>query len=219
MMYLLLKRVAKEGKGYLKRKNKYNNGDVDGIGYAQVYKTRKQADFANSELRGDYKVIMLSTEEYRINYEIWYENEFRYKIDLNKNNEIEFTGKPRKDIKIKDIKDYPRDIEAKNKALQNAQYRCEFDREHSYVRMENGREYVEGHHLIPLKYFEEFEYDIDVPENIVSLCVVCHKILHHGNEKEKEEILTYLFSQRQDDLRRAGINISLEHLLHLYGID
>ncbi len=51
----------------------------------------------------------------------------------------------------------------KNKAVEKANYKCELDESHSFFisRMTN-KNYVEGHHLIPLEFKDDFGYSLDV---------------------------------------------------------
>lgn len=97
-------------------------------------------------------------------------------------------------------------------------YKCEFDDNHNYfisnVTKEN---YVEAHHLIPMEFQDKFiPVSLDVEANIVSLCVVCHKKLHHSTYNVKEEIVKKIYDERRNRLEKCGINIKLEDLLNLY---
>lgn len=56
-------------------------------------------------------------------------------------------------------------------ALSNASYRCEIDGAHkTFIRKNSNIPYTEPHHLVPMKYADQFLTSIDVEENIVSLC-------------------------------------------------
>ena len=66
---------------------------------------------------------------------------------------------------------------------------CELDNSHKTFQQENSRNYVEGHHAIPMHAQEDFEHSIDVPENIVALCPNCHRKVHLSNVETKNEIV------------------------------
>ncbi|MBZ5753046.1 HNH endonuclease [Metabacillus rhizolycopersici] len=99
----------------------------------------------------------------------------------------------------------------------DADYLCEFDNQHKhFISKFNGKNYVEAHHLIPMQYQEQFNNSIDIHANIVSVCLVCHKKIHHGLFEEKKEIIDKLFNSRRERLIRSGINISLKELYSYY---
>ena len=83
-----------------------------------------------------------------------------------------------------------------------------------FTRKKDGRNYIEGHHLIPLKYQDEFEYSLDVEANIVSLCPSCHRLLHYGNDYEEK--ICELFEIRKERLKKCNIYISKERLIEMY---
>ncbi len=102
-------------------------------------------------------------------------------------------------------------------ALAKANYMCETDESHpSFIRKSNFKNYTEAHHLIPLAFQSDFEYSLDIPENIVSLCSNCHNQLHYG--VEKKEILKKLYDERKDDLEKNKIGISFEQLCKYYNL-
>lgn len=51
---------------------------------------------------------------------------------------------------------------------------------------------------------------------MVSLCVVCHKKLHHGLFEEKKEILKNLYSMKKDELKSARISVELTDFIKYY---
>lgn len=85
---------------------------------------------------------------------------------------------------------------------------------HLIIRKTNGTNYTEPHHLIPLSEQDNFEYGLDVPANIVSLCSNCHNQLHYG--LAPVPLLTKLYEARKDELKAAGIEITLVELITLY---
>lgn len=107
-------------------------------------------------------------------------------------------------------------------ALAIAKYVCEVSSEHKTFTNINGVPYMEGHHLIPCtpsnvrKYWKEFGVNIDCIENIICLCPTCHRLLHYGNEDERNELLKELFSIRKKRLEKIGLHISFDELIYLY---
>ena len=64
-------------------------------------------------------------------------------------------------------------------AKKRAKYLCEVDGNHKTFKGQNGENYCEAHHLIPMNMQEKFFYSLDVEANIVSLCPTCHNLLHY----------------------------------------
>ena len=73
---------------------------------------------------------------------------------------------------------------------------------------------MEPHHLIPLAYYDDFSFSLDVEENIVSLCSNCHNAIHYG--AESLEMAKVLFRKRKTLLEKAGIEIEEEKFLEMY---
>lgn len=115
-------------------------------------------------------------------------------------------------------------IKISKHALCLADYKCEYDINHSTFKTSKGYNYMEGHHLIPCTYsnaidfWNKYHRNIDSEANIVSLCPTCHRRIHFGSYDEKTEIIKQLYNQRIDKLKSIGINISLDELLRLYGL-
>lgn len=111
----------------------------------------------------------------------------------------------------------PRNPKFSKGALESANYQCEFDSNHQFFKSESTKQnYVEAHHLIPLSKQREFSYSLDVSANIVSLCPVCHRIIHHAPADAKKPILKHLLNARKNRLKKAGIEISLNNILDMY---
>ena len=101
-------------------------------------------------------------------------------------------------------------------ALKRASYICEVNAEDRIFLRKNGKGYTEPHHLIPISKFKDFNYSLDVMENIVSLCSHCHNLLHYGRFEDKEPILEKLYYERIEALRRCGLDLSLDQLKEYY---
>ena len=74
--------------------------------------------------------------------------------------------------------------------------------------------YVEAHHLVPIKEHNQFDFSLDVISNIISLCPNCHRLLHYG--KDIDEVLTSLYKTRKHRLEKVKIKLSLEDLKEMY---
>ncbi|WP_331283392.1 HNH endonuclease [Exiguobacterium sp. KJ 601] len=97
--------------------------------------------------------------------------------------------------------------------LIDAGFLCEFDASHStFISRVSDRNYVEAHHLIPLGCQEHFLNSLNVRANVVSLCPVCHRLLHHGKFPEKKVLLDHLFVVRQARLECSGIFTTAKEL-------
>ena len=110
-----------------------------------------------------------------------------------------------------------RDSVVSGNAITKAGYQCEYNSNHYLFNSKStNKPYVEAHHLIPMSAYNDFEYSIDVEANVVSLCVVCHKKLHHASIQEKLDILTYLYNERIERLEQCNISLTLEDLIEYY---
>lgn len=110
---------------------------------------------------------------------------------------------------------YKRNKEVAIKALKRANYECEIDKSHpSFKRRTTKVNYTEPHHLIPMAKQGNFSYSLDVEANIVSLCSNCHNQIHYGLENKK--IIDRLYHLREEELRSAGISVSLAELTSYY---
>lgn len=108
-------------------------------------------------------------------------------------------------------------------AIEKANYFCEISNEHITFKSKNTKEnFMEGHHLIPMKYQKEiwdnYMINIDCVENIVSLCPNCHRAIHYGDDKTRNEIIEFLYYERISLLNKIGLNISLEELKKMYNL-
>lgn len=103
-----------------------------------------------------------------------------------------------------------------DQSLEGAGYCCEHNAKHqTFIAKATNHAYMEGHHLIPMKFQDDFECSIDVYANIVCLCPICHKLLHYGQTKEKSYVAEGLYEKRQTRLIQSGIDISKQEFLQL----
>ncbi len=117
-------------------------------------------------------------------------------------------------IEITEIK-VQRNEAVLERALIYAGHLCELNCSNSlFLRKTGDCYYTEGHHLVPLKYQNDFKFSLDVEANIVSLCPICHRQLHYGFKNEEK--LKLLFEKRINRLLKCKINVSFEELLKMY---
>jgi 5-methylcytosine-specific restriction protein A len=125
--------------------------------------------------------------------------------------------KERNEVGKRFISQWSRDPVVAKRALINAKYKCAIDPSHEHFKAKStGENYVESHHLIPMCNQDDFDKSLDSEANIVCLCAVCHKKLHHADLNEKVDMLDALFKTREKRLKMCGISISFDELLELY---
>ena len=112
---------------------------------------------------------------------------------------------------------YKRSQIRKNTAIKLAKHRCELNHTHmTFKSKATGENYVEAHHMIPMKYQKEFENSIDIASNMIVLCPNCHRYIHHSAIEEKEVTLIELYNKRIERLMKSGINIEMTDLIDMY---
>lgn len=105
--------------------------------------------------------------------------------------------------------------------LVNSGWKCclsGFDgHEHTTFSTKNGNNYLEAHHLVPMKAQKDFmPINLDIYDNIIPLCPNCHKAVHYGSLEEKRRFLKPLYDARISKLNEHGIFISFEDLINKY---
>lgn len=101
-------------------------------------------------------------------------------------------------------------------AIKDADYKCSVDGAHITFIKKDGTPYMEVHHLIPLEQQGKFEYKLDTKANLVPLCPLCHKLIHYGRMEDKKPILTRLYNERKEALKKSGLDITPENLNQYY---
>ena len=124
----------------------------------------------------------------------------------------------KKDLVEKNGKEYyPRSASIAREALEESNYTCVLDNRHNTFKTKSlDRNYVEAHHLIPLKYHNDFNYSLDIHANIISLCPNCHRMIHLGKMNEVSSMLEILYKNRKEALLEVGLELSLEELKSFY---
>jgi 5-methylcytosine-specific restriction enzyme A len=150
------------------------------------------------------------------------EDEFQKEIQEIKNKTEIKDGpieKPKMSIKGHYNSSYNRDPNISANALILAGNKCENDQSHlTFSPPKSEKQFMEAHHLIPMKFQGEFSYSIDVPENIVCLCPNCHRAFHSANDNKKKELIKVFYDKRKNGLEKRGLIISLDELFNLYGL-
>jgi hypothetical protein len=96
-------------------------------------------------------------------------------------------------------------------------YKCQFNPLHkTFVSFRTNNQYVEGHHLVPMKYQSDFSFNIDRTENLVALCPNCHRQIHFGTKEEKELVLKKIFKLKTEAFKKLKIEISFENFFNKY---
>lgn len=96
----------------------------------------------------------------------------------------------------------------KLQTIEAAGFMCEIDSKHStFLSQSSGKQYMEGHHVIPMRYQDKFNQSIDVYANIVCLCPICHRLLHYGLNSEKGKVINQIYETRKERLGKSGIKI------------
>lgn len=102
-------------------------------------------------------------------------------------------------------------------ALKHADNKCENDSRHvTFKRKSMQIYYMESHHLIPISRYNDFDYSLDIEENIICLCPTCHRLLHHGSMSEKETLLKKLYNARKQALMQCGLEVTFDKLKSYY---
>ena len=103
-----------------------------------------------------------------------------------------------------------------SQAIEGAPHYCEHNSEHhTFIARSTEKPYMEGHHLIPLKFQLEFDLSIDVYANVVCLCPTCHRLMHLGRDCERTYMAEAFYESRSDRLAKSGIDLSKKDFLEL----
>ena len=124
--------------------------------------------------------------------------------------------KPSLEKNIKNTR-YNTNSELGKHVLVSSKYECAIDAKHESFLTKYGNKYMEAHHLIPMKYQKEFKnINLDHLENIVCLCPLCHKKIHHGNLEIQRELIHILYEKYKGKEFFKNIKITETQLLNYY---
>jgi len=155
------------------------------------------------------------------------DNEFQRKVrQSNEYTEIEELVKansrtPEKRSKSNNSR-YKIDPRITKTVLKKNNYICEIEKLtgeiHKTFNTNKDVQYMEGHHLIPMKAQKDFKKNIDRSDNICCLCPNCHSAIHYGAIKEKRTRLLLLYNSKIKELNDNEIHIDFEELINNYYI-
>lgn len=102
-------------------------------------------------------------------------------------------------------------------AIRQAGFKCELDESHkSFPHAKGNHQYMEAHHLIPMRAQEALSNDLDTQSNIVSLCPNCHRAIHHANKEFRYSLVKKLYEKRIERLKVVGIEWEIDKVLKYY---
>lgn len=143
-----------------------------------------------------------------------YKHEEKKEKAIFNNTYIKDKPVPKKEIITEIISSYPRDESKKINAMYLAGFKCEISSNHESFLTQEGIPYLEGHHLVPLRYQRMFNKSLDVEANIVCLCANCHREIHYG--KNSSQLVKLLLNKRVNRLKECEIEINTSELLKMY---
>lgn len=102
-------------------------------------------------------------------------------------------------------------------AIERANYQCELDPGHeTFAWRGRSHDFIEAHHLIPMSLQEDFLVSLDVPENVVALCPLCHRLFHSGKSADLRPLIKRLLKERSPGLLDREIEIDSRDLVRHY---
>jgi hypothetical protein len=94
-------------------------------------------------------------------------------------------------------------------AIKHNGFKCIFasdtDPHHTFMKPDN-TPYMEIHHLIPVGQQSNFINKLDTKANLVPVCPLCHRKLHHGKKSDVDMLLAKLFAERSSLLIQSGLD-------------
>lgn len=179
-----------------------------------------QLEIIREFLYNDPEFITLNARGHQM-YSAGFNNYFKFAMG----EEFEAAGKTIKllDVEVaasqpmvKESTSWGRSSIIKNQVLKSANYQCEIDVRHqTFVAKSSGQQYMEGHHMIPMKKQPVFDASLDVYANIVCLCPICHRMLHYGLDSKKKDLLDHMYVTRIDRLANSGIKLSKDEFVKM----
>jgi len=112
----------------------------------------------------------------------------------------------------------------KKKAFEIHGYSCACHTDgHLYFTSEATNEiYVEGHHMIPMEYQDQYWKDhqrnLDCTINLIPLCSHCHGKIHKSIKNERMEIISEVYSKYKDKLLIIDDKLTLNKFAEFYNV-
>ena len=86
-----------------------------------------------------------------------------------------------------------------------ASYACDTNHSHAAcTAASTGHQYMEVHHIIPLKSQERFSSSFDVYANLNTSCPICQRKIHLGIKEERRLMIDGIYENRKDRLAKCG---------------
>lgn len=190
---------------YLVQKEKLKQSvyEVQDIGELEIIRTYlySDADFMALDKRGHQM------------YSAGFNNYYKFAsgegfTDIHKQIELLDTEVPVADKTTTVNTSWKRSSIIKIQSIESAGYLCEINSEHTtFTARSTGKQYMEGHHILPMKIQDKFNKSLDVYANVICLCPICHRMLHYGIEAEKNTVLDKIYFDRADRLASSGLAI------------
>ena len=107
-------------------------------------------------------------------------------------------------------------------AREKSGYKCELELYKGcryFTSKTTHHNYVEVHHFVPREFRNLFENSVDVLSNYITLCPHCHRMIHLATDRERIDIIRYIYSQRIERLKKCGLEIEFNDLLAFYNVE
>lgn len=190
---------------YLVQKEKLKQSvyEIQDIGELEIIRTYlySDADFMALDKRGHQM------------YSAGFNNYYKFAsgegfTDIHKQIELLDTEVPVADKTTTVNSSWKRSSIIKVQSIESAGYLCEVNSGHTtFTARSTGKQYMEGHHILPMKIQDKFNKSLDIYANVICLCPICHRMLHYGIEADKNTVLDKIYFDRADRLASSGLAI------------
>ncbi|ALD66605.1 HNH endonuclease [Spiroplasma cantharicola] len=107
-----------------------------------------------------------------------------------------------------------RDLKLVKQTYERDQYKCFFSKDHFSFYTEDGNMYLEAHHIVPISLAPVYKINLDLLDNMVSLCPNCHKSMHYSENENKYKMLQIIKKFESDFFRKN--NYLIEDIEDIY---
>lgn len=107
-------------------------------------------------------------------------------------------------------------------AREKSGYKCELETYKGcryFTSKTTKHNYVEVHHFVPREFRNNFENSVDVLANYITLCPHCHRMIHLATDRERVDIIRFIYSQRKERLKKCGLEVEFVDLLNFYNVE
>lgn len=176
--------------------DKMNNDEINNLLDINSTELKEEIEEYQEEQEQFEKINNGSVQEYT--------NEELDKIEKNNKN-YKYVEKTQSKEKV--LKENT-DSRLKETRMKSANYLCEINPNHKTFTNSSGKhQYLESHHIVPMKaqkYFPDIKLDSFF--NLISLCPVCHRQVHHANMEEKQDIFYRMYEIRKKEMLEHGFD-------------